>query len=327
MARPVVYIHRLYGLGYDEYMDADNEALLASFADVVNDGRADGPICLGVMVERLHGVHGILSLNGSGACDVTTEALRAAGTVQVAVISHYWHGLHDEATRMWREAGVEVIDESDACNEAVAEWTIGAAIAGLRRFETYDREMKSGVEWPSWRRAKQLNGSTFGLIGLGRVGRIVARYLSVFDCRVIAYDPYVEASEAAELGVELVDLDTLLSGADVVSLHAPVSPETTGMLGAREFSLIKDGAVFVNSARAALYDDEAFRAELAKGRFTAYLDVYLPEPPPLNDPLRSFPNVVMTPHVAGTTPLMFLRCGRRAIQRLRERLAPEPRLP
>jgi len=316
MPRPLVYIHRLYGLGYDEYMAPENEALLASFAEVVNDGRAEEPIPPDVMAERLRGVSGILSMNGSGAPDITTEALQAAGSVRLAVIAHWWHVLHDNAATAWRGAGVEVIDESDGCNEAVAEWTIGAAIAGLRRFETYDRQMKSGVEWPSWRSAGQLNGSTVGLISLGRVGRIVAKCLSVFDCRVIAYDPYADPSAATELGVELVDLDTLLRTADVVSLHTPVLPETTGMLGAREFALIRDGAVFVNSARAAIYDGDAFRAELAKGRFTAYLDVFLPEPPPLDDPLRSLPNVVMTPHVAGATPLMYVRCGRKAVERL-----------
>ena len=317
MPRPRVYIHRLQWLGYEEYMDAKNEALLASFAEVVNDGRAEEPVTTDLMAERLQGVGGILSLNGSGAEEVTEEALLAAGTVKVAVISHYWHGSHDKAAVAWRAAGVEVIDRSDACNEAVAEWTLGAMIAGLRRFETFDREMKAGVEWPSWRRARQLNGSTVGLLSLGRVGRLVAQHLRAFDCRVLVYDPYADPAEVRALGAESADLDTVLSTSDVVSLHTPVLPETTGMLGAREFALIQDGAVFVNSARAAIYDGDAFRAELAKGRFTAYLDVYEPEPPPLDDPLRSLPNVVMTPHVAGTTPLMFLRCGRRAIERLR----------
>ncbi len=323
MSRPRIYIHRLHGLGYDEYMDAENEALLASFADVVNDGRAPEPAPADVVAERLQGVSGILSMNGSGACDVTTEALQAAGTVRVAVVAHWWHGQHDQAGGMWRAAGVEVIDDSDGCNEAVAEWSIGAAIAGLRRFETYDREMKSGVEWPTWRRAGQLNGSTVGLISFGRVARIVARYLQAFDCRVLVHDPYADPAVVRALGGELVDLDTLLSVSDVVSLHTPVLPETTGMLGAREFALIKDGAVFVNSARAAIYDGAAFRAELAKGRFTAYLDVFLPEPPPLDDPLRSLPNVVMTPHVAGATPLMYLRCARRAIETVRSYLTGE----
>ena len=318
MARPRIYIHRTFGCPYADYMPAENEKLLASFADVVNDGEAPEPIAETDMIARIQGVDGILSLNGSGALEVTKAVLQQAGSVKVAVISHYWHGLHDEAGRAWREAGVEVIDESDPCNEAVAEWTIGAAIAGLRRFEQYDREMKAGETWPSWRRAGQLNGSTVGLVSLGRVGRIVAGYLQAFDVRVLAYDPNLDAGLAGELRVEATDLHTLLAHSDVVSVHTPVLPQTRGMLGAAELSLIRDGAVLVNSARAAIFDGEALRAELSKGRFTAYLDVFEPEPPPADDVLRKLENVVMTPHVAGATPLMYLRCGATAIERLKE---------
>ncbi|MGD2175392.1 MAG: NAD(P)-dependent oxidoreductase, partial [Candidatus Brocadiaceae bacterium] len=115
----------------------------------------------------------------------------------------------------------------------------------------------------------------------------------------------------------LVGLDELLQAADAVSLHAPVTDETKRMMGAHEFSLMRDGALFVNCARAALVDGDALREELSSGRIRAYLDVYEPEPPPLDDVLRELDNVVMTPHVAGTTDLMFLRCGRRAIEALR----------
>ena len=321
MAKPKVYIHRTFGCPYRWYMDDENEALLAAFADVVNDGSRETRTPHDELVDRLAGVSAILSLNGSGATDVTTEALRAAGTVKTAVISHWWHGGHDDAKRMWEAAGVEVIDESRPCNEAVAEWTLGAAIAGLFRFERFDREMKSGVEWPDRRVARQLNGSTFGIITLGRVGRIVAEYLRPFDCRVTAYDPGVPRALADELGVELTDLRTLLREADVVSVHTPVLPETRGMLGAEELALLKDGAVLVNSARAAIFDGAALRAELLKKRFTAYMDVFEPEPPPLDDVLRTLDNVVMTPHIAGSTDMMFLRCGRAAIERLRSCLA------
>jgi len=321
MARPRIYIHRVAGCPYDLYMDEENGARLASFADVTNDGNAREPIAQDAMVKRLEGATGILSLNGSGACDVTTEALRAVGSVKVAAISHWWHGSHTKASDMWQAAGIEVFDESEECNASVAEWTIGAAIAGLRRFEYYDRAMKAGEEWPDRRVAQQLIGSTFGIVSLGRVGRIVARFLQVFDVRVLAYDPYVDEDTAQTLGVELVDLDTLLRTADVVSLHAPVLPETTGMIGARELSLIRDGALFINSARAAIVDGDAFRAELAKKRFTAYLDVFAPEPPPPDDALRTLDNVVLTRHIAGSTDMMYRRCGRRAIERLRRCLA------
>lgn len=321
MSRPRIYVHRLWYCAYNMYMDAANEALLASFADVVSHADREDPVPPEEVARALAGVQAILSFNGSGAVDITTEAIKQAGTVEVAAVAHWWHGLSDQAAEMWRQAGVLVHDVSDACNEAVAEWTVGAAIAGLRRFEHFDREMKAGNLWPERMGvANQLTSSTFGIIGLGRVGKLVARFLCPFSTRVIAYDPFIKPEIAAELGVELVDLDTLLHTADAVSLHLPVTPETKGIIGKRELALMKDGALFINSARAALLDNEALRAELASGRLRAYLDVYEPEPPPLDDVLRKLDNVVLTPHVAGHTGPMFLDCGRRAILALRDHL-------
>ena len=320
MPKPRVYIHRLLWCPYDRYMDQENEELLASFADVVNHGNLPDPLPPEELAEALTGVQGILSLNGSCAGEITPEVLENAGTVEVASISHYWDQYHDIVPG-WEEAGVEVLDASDPCSEAVAEWALGAMIAGLRKFDVFDRQMKAGEKWPDYRAAGQLNGSTVGLIGVGRVGRILAEYLQSFDVDVLACDPYMPEDEAEDLEIELADLDTVLTEADVVSLHARVTAETRGMIGARELALIKDGALFVNCARAALVEGKAFREELAKKRFRAYLDVFEPEPPPADDVLRTLDNVVMTPHVAGTTPLMFLRCGREAIEALREYFA------
>jgi phosphoglycerate dehydrogenase-like enzyme len=319
--RPVVYIHRVQFCIYAYYMDEENERLLASFADVRNHGNDPEPVPEERMVEHLRGAQAILSLNGSCVREVTGAAVEQAGSVRVAGVSHWWGQAHDDAARAWRAAGVEVVDASYPCNQAVAEWAVGAAIAGLRKFDVFDRELKQGVKWPSWRGvAGQLNGSTVGLVALGRVGRWMLRYLAPFDVRILVYDPYLGDAEAKKLGVELVSLDNLLSTADVISLHAPVTDETRGMIGAREFALIRDGALLVNSARAALLDGQAFRAEMQKKRFRAYLDVYEPEPPPEDDVLRGLDNVVMTPHVAGTTDRMFLRCGRAAIEAIREAL-------
>ncbi len=317
MAKPRVYIHRLLWCPYDRYMDEENLEALESFADVINHGEMEEPLPPKELAETLKGVNGILSLNGSCAGEITVDVLQEAGTVEVASISHYWEQYHSIVPG-WEEAGVEILDASDPCSEAVAEWALGAMIAGLRKFDVYDRQMKSGENWPDYRAAGQLNGSTVGLVGVGRVGRIVAEYLQAFDVELLAYDPYMDEEEAEELDIELVELDTVLTEADVVSLHARVTPETTGMIGARELALIQDGALFVNCARAALVDGEAFREELAKKRFRAYLDVFDPEPPPDDDVLRTLENVVMTPHVAGTTPLMFLRCGAAAIEALAE---------
>ena len=319
MRTPHIYIHRA-AEWYTFYMDAANEARLRAFATVTTGGERAEPYTPAELTHELAGVDGILSLNGIGATEITTDVLNAVGTVKVAAVSHWWHGGHVPASAMWRAAGVEVIDASDATTEAVVEWVIGAAIIGVRRLVHYDRALKSGSLWaePGRRDTGLLGQSVVGLIGAGRVGRAAARQFRHFGATLIAYDPFLSAEDAAALGIRRVALDELLATADVISLHMAVTDATTGMLGAREFARIKDGAVFVNSARSALYDTEALVAELRQGRFTAFIDVYDTEPLPLDDSLRTLPNAFITPHIAGDTNGMFLRCGQIAIERLRD---------
>jgi phosphoglycerate dehydrogenase-like enzyme len=318
--KPLVYIARVEWCPYEYYMDAANERLLKSFARVRNNGDGRERLSHAEMTRHLRGVRALLVLNGAHADEITTEAVREAGTVEVAAVAHWWGQSCDELAARLKKAGVKTIDASGACNEAVAEWALGAIIAGLRKIDLFDRQMKQGVKWPAWRGvAGQLNGSTVGLVGVGRVGRRLARYLRPFDARVLACDPRLSEKAAARLGVEKTDLDTLLATCDAISLHAPVIPETKGMIGRRELKLIRDGALLVNSARAWLLDNDAFREEMRSGRFRAYLDVHEPEPLPEDDVLRTLDNVVLTPHVAGTTDAMFRRCGRFAIEALRDR--------
>ncbi|TLM98106.1 hypothetical protein FDZ71_17580, partial [bacterium] len=190
MARPHVYIHRI-GRSYAEYMPTENEARLRAFARVTSDGLVETALPPERLAQRLRGVDGILSLNGIGAEEITEEILTKASTVRVAVISHYFHGNHDRAAVAWRREGVEVIDASDGNNRAVAEWTLGAAITGLLRFAEFDRAMRSGVLWPDGSVADHLSGKVVGIVGLGRVGRIVAKYFSPFDVELLGYDAYV----------------------------------------------------------------------------------------------------------------------------------------
>jgi phosphoglycerate dehydrogenase-like enzyme len=270
----------------------------------------------------MRGASAILSLNGTGAPEITTDVLRQVGTVRVAAISHWWHGLHDQAKAMWEAAGVRVLDVSDANTDAVAEWTLAAALMGTRRLLEFDRGLKAGSPWCEPRRnAGLLCESVVGLVGLGRIGRRVAQLLRAFGAEVVAYDAYAGSEQAAALGVRMLSLEDMLRTADIVSFHLPVTPETTGMFGARELSWIKDGAVVINSARAALFDDAAFTAEVQMKRFTAFLDVFAVEPLPLDHPFRSMDNVFITPHIAGDNGKMFVRCGRLAIEVLREQLA------
>ena len=148
----------------------------------------------------------------------------------------------------------------------------------------------------------ELPGKTVGLIGLGATGLATARRLAGFDVRLVAYDPFVSADVAADVGAELLELDVLLRIADFVSLHAPLLPATTGMIGTRELGLLKPTAYLLNGARAGLVDGEALLETLREGRIAgAVLDVYTREPLPLDDPLLALSNVVLLPHLGGAT--------------------------
>jgi phosphoglycerate dehydrogenase-like enzyme len=320
--KPHVYIHRA-GDWYGLYMDAENEARLRAFADVTTGGTRDEPYAPDELIRELRGVDGILSLNGIGATEITTDVLNAVGSVRAIAISHWWHGGHVPARAMWEAAGVTVIDASDATTEAVVEWVLGAALIGVRRLVEFDRRLKSGDLWaePGRRDAGLLGESVVGLIGAGRVGRVAAERFRAFGATLIAHDPFLSDDDARALGIRRVALDELLATADVISLHMAVSDTTRGMLGAREFARIKDGAVFINSARSALLDTPALVAELRRNRFQAFLDVYDTEPLPLDDPLRALPSAFLTPHIAGDTVGMFHRCARIAIERLRDYFA------
>jgi len=321
MEKPRVYIHRVEWCPAELYLTQANRDLLASFAEVNDCGDGREALNHEQMVANLKEADGVLVLNGAHTDEITAEAMVEAGTPQIVSVAHWWGPQCTEMAARLKGTVVKVVDASFPCNEAVAEWALGALISGLRKVDLFNHQMKNGVQWPEWSgTAGQLNGSTVGLVGIGRVGGELLKYLKPFDVRVLVFDPFLSAEKAAELGVESVDLDTLLKTADAISLHAPVIDETKGMIGRRELSLIRDGALLVNSARAWLLDNDAFREEMASGRFRAYLDVFDPEPPEEDDILRTLDNVVMTPHVAGTTDMMFERCGRFAIEALRDAL-------
>ncbi len=314
-----IYIHRVEWCPAEYYMTAKNNELLASFAEVRDFGSHPENLTHESIVENLKGVEGILLLNGAHAEDITLKAIEESGsTLKVITVGHWWPQCGDMAKAI-EGSGVKIIDASDPCNQAVAEWALGSIINGLRKTDVYDHLLKTTKTWPGWRgMAGQLNGSTIGIVALGRVGRWLLRYLEPFDVKVLLYDPYLSDEEAKKLNVEKVELDRVMKESDAISLHAPVLPSTEGIIGKYELGLMKDGALLVNSARTWLLDNEAFYAEMKTGRIRAYLDVFDPEPLEENDILRILNNVVMTPHIAGATDLMFERCGTFAIQALKD---------
>ncbi|MFK0153295.1 hydroxyacid dehydrogenase [Streptomyces sp. NPDC090493] len=148
-----------------------------------------------------------------------------------------------------------------------------------------------------------------GIVGASRIGRRLIELLHPHDLSVALADPYVDAAEAARLGVPLLPLDDLLRSSDIVTVHAPQTPETRHLLGARELALMPAGSVLINTARGALLDHDALAEEVRTGRLTAILDVTDPEPLPADSPLFDLPGAFLTPHLAGSQGNELARLG------------------
>ncbi|KAA8966146.1 NAD(P)-dependent oxidoreductase [Mycobacterium sp.] len=197
-------------------------------------------------------------------------------------------------------AGIPVLSTPGRNADAVAEMTLALLFAATRHVLSADADVRAGNVFrdgtiPYQRfRAAEVAGRTAGLVGLGAVGRAVQWRLRGLGVRVVAYDPY---NDEATHG-----LDELLAEADIVSLHAPVTAETAGLIGAKQFAAMRDGVVFLNTARAQLHDTDALVEALRSGKVAAAgLDHFVGEWLPADHPLVGMPNVVLTPHIGGAT--------------------------
>ena len=201
------------------------------------------------------------------------------------------------------ERGVIVMNAPAANTIATAEHAFALLLALLRHVPQGHASLAGGAWERKLYKGSQLNGKTLGIVGIGRIGREVGKRALAFGMRVLSYDPYIPAEAALELGFEPRDgLDKLLSEADIVTLHAMVTPETTGMLNANTIARMKDGARLVNVARGALIDEAALAAALDSGKLAgAALDVYVQEPPQNGNPLVGHAKVIHTPHLAAST--------------------------
>lgn len=213
------------------------------------------------------------------------------------------------------DMGIRVSSCASANAVPVAEFALASVIFGLKRASRFAAQLRKTKGIRDLRGMPPIgaNHVVVGVIGASRVGREMVRMLRALDAEVLLSDPYVSPGQATELGVTLVDLDELCRRSDAVSVHAPLTDQTVGMIGARELSLMRDGTVLVNTARGALIDTAALTAELVSGRLDAYLDVVHPEPLPADSPLYGLPNVVITPHIAGALGNEVVRLGELAV--------------
>jgi len=227
----------------------------------------------------------------------SAEAIAAAKKLKV--ISRHGVGYDGVDLAAATERGIPVLIAPAANSVAVAELTIALMLAASRTIPRHDAAIRSGV-WDRSQVGMQLSGRTLGLIGLGAIGRSVARAAKGLGMHVIAYDPYA-SSQTGE--VEMVgSLDALLQRSNVVSLHCPLTDETRNLIGAPQLARMPKGAILVNAARGGLVNDVALAEALQSGQLSgAGLDTLPKEPLPADHPYMKLSNLVMTPHIGGST--------------------------
>jgi D-3-phosphoglycerate dehydrogenase / 2-oxoglutarate reductase len=284
VAKPVVLIA-------EELSPATVEALGPDFEIRSVDG-TDRPALLAALAES----DAVLIRS---ATKMDAEAI-AAGS-RLKVIARAGVGLDNVDIKAATEAGVMVVNAPTSNIISAAELTIGHILSLARHIPAAHASLNAG----EWKRSKytgtELFEKTVGIIGLGRIGTLITQRLQAFGVRVVAYDPYVTAARAQQLGVELLDLDELLGASDFITIHMPKTPETTGMIAAAQLKLMKPTAFIVNVARGGLIDEADLAAALRDNVIAgAGLDVFTSEPPK-DDALTSLPNVVVTPHLGAST--------------------------
>ena len=221
---------------------------------------------------------------------VANESVDVDAFPSLRLVSNYGVGYDRIDVDACRRRGVSVTNTPGVLDAAVADLTLGLILAARRRLVEGDGIVRRG-EWATrWSDGpflgREVSGATLGIVGFGRIGRAVARRAEAFDMRLL----YTRETP----------LDELLATADIVTVHVPLRADTEGLLSRRRLALLRDGATFVNTARGAVVDEDALVDELASGRISAGLDVFVHEPH-VPECLRGLPNVVLTPHIASAT--------------------------
>ena len=200
-------------------------------------------------------------------------------------------------------SGVIVVNQSGTNSEPVAEHAMALMLALTKRVGQSHRAMLKGAANDRMTLSgNNIKGKTVGIVGIGQIGRLTAKYAAAFDMRVLACDPYLSEQQVAERGAQKVDFATLLAESDFVTVHCPRNSETVGMFDAAAFARMKPNAYFINTARGKIHQEAALLHALTTGRIAgAGIDVFDVEPPPPDHPLLHLDTVMATPHIAGAT--------------------------
>jgi D-3-phosphoglycerate dehydrogenase len=248
--------------------------------------------------------------------------LLAAGAPRLSVVGVASVGTDRIDLEAATRAGVMVVNAPTGNTVAAAEHTMALMLALHRRIPAADASIRAG-EWDRGRfTGAELRGKTLGIVGLGKIGKAVARRANGFEMRVLAHDPYLTAEQAAEHGARLVGLLELLGRSDVISVHTPLTAQTRNLIGRGEIEAMKPGARLLNVARGGIVDEAALAESLASGHLAgAAVDVYSAEPMSPDNSLRAAPNLVLTPHLGASTAEAQDRVAVEMAEQLLEALA------
>lgn len=254
------------------------------------------------IAEEAQGCSGILIR----VAKITKEIMDAVPTLKV--IAKHGIGVDNIDVEAATERGILVVNAPLSNINAVAEHTVALMLAVSKHLVLLDKATReNGFAQRSQYVLTELKGKTVGLVGLGKIARLVAKKLSAWDVELIGSDPFVSAEEAAACGIKLMSFEEVLERADFVSLHTPLTEETRKMMGAKQFARMKNSAVLINASRGPVVDEAALVQALKDGSIAgAALDVFDPEPPCADDPLFALDNVIVSPHNAALTDMALV---------------------
>jgi D-3-phosphoglycerate dehydrogenase len=279
------------------------ESTVAALGDGVEVRWVDGPD----REKLLAAVPDADALLVRSATTVDTEVLAAAPKLKI--VARAGVGLDNVDVEAATERGVLVVNAPTSNIHSAAEHAVALLLAAARQIAPADASLRAHT----WKRSSfygtEIFGKTVGIVGLGRIGQLVAQRLAAFAAHIVAYDPYVSSARAAQLGIELLSLDELLARADFISVHLPKTPETSGLIDKEALGKTKPGVIVVNAARGGLVDEAALAEAVTSGHVRAAgIDVFAHEPC-TDSPLFDLPQVVVTPHLGASTEEAQDRAG------------------
>lgn len=252
------------------------------------------PLTSAEVAQLLPGIDGYIA----GLDGIDANALKSADRLKV--IARYGVGFDNVDLATAREKGIVVTNTPGANSVSVAELALGLMLALARQIPEAVEAVHQG-KWPRYS-GVSLEGKTVGILGLGAIGKQLARRLCGFDCKIVAYDPFADAAYAQDNHIELATMDEVIEQADFVSLHLPLLPETRQIVNDTFLNKMKKGSFLINTSRGEAIDEDALLKALQSGHLKgAGLDAFTVEPPDPKNPLLALPQVVVTPHLGAQT--------------------------